>query len=125
MKKRGSRQIIFVCSSIKNGILICKMIESQDRDNACKIFESENEIKPQIVLGPFFKKKVGVLDSEVVIKFSGVTKKAIYNEWNVKAVLLSSPEGHAYIFYDKRIDNKKIQKPVSTIVKLEELKELQ
>ena len=124
MGRKGPRQIVFVCSAIHNEKLISKLINSETGEEACKSFESEFFIKPETVYGPFFKKKTGVLDNEISIKFSNEEKKAMYDGWYVTAIILSSPEGFAYLFYDKRKDNKKMQKPTSNIVKIEELKEV-
>lgn len=122
--KKGSRKTLFVCSAYDNSKkqLISKAVEADTRDSAVSSFKDQNSIDAEIILGPFFLKKTNVLNQEINIKFSGESKKAIYNDWYVKAMMLSHPNEFAYVFYDKRIDDKKAQKPVSNLVRIEELK---
>ena len=62
MRKKGPRQTVFVCSAVKNTILVSQIIEADTQDSACHSFEENNSIKVESVLGPFFKKKTGILD---------------------------------------------------------------
>ena len=101
------------------------MVESKTIENACSIFEQENGIKPQIVLGPFYKKRTSTLDKHFDIKFKpGQTKRGIYKEWNVTAMPLSNPSNSVYLFFDKRVDGRKAVKPSSTIINIKDFEEV-
>lgn len=115
--RRGERQIVFVCSSIDNfGNLNNKIIEAKNREDADILFTEQNGLKAKEILGPFYKKKIGVLDNPKSIRISNTTKKAIYNNWFVTAFLLLEPENYAYLIFNKRIDDKKVSSPKGTIV---------
>jgi hypothetical protein len=123
--RRKARPIIYVCTAIKEDLLVSKMIESQTIEDSYLIFEKENGIKPQVVLGPFYKKRTGTLDKHFDIKFKpGQTKRGIHNGWQVTAMPLSNPPDSAYLFYDRKVDGQKGIKPVSTIIKLKDLQEI-
>lgn len=123
--RRKARSVIYVCSAIKENILVSKMIESSSVEDSYFLFEKENGIKPQIVLGPFFKKKTGTLNKNFDIKFKfGQNKQGIHNGWQVTAMPLLSPEDSVYLLYNKRIDGQKIQKPQAMVVKIKEIQDL-
>ena len=123
MSRRGARQIVFVCSSIIDQKLVSHTIEATTTEEAVEIFLKEYQVKAQVVHGPFYRKKQGVLDNTRSIKFTGQSKTAIYNDWLVNALILKDPENCAYLLFDKRVDDKKVPKPVGTfIVKLDDLR---
>jgi hypothetical protein len=123
--RRKARTIIYVCSATKDDRLLSKMIESQTIEDSCILFEKEYGIKPQIVYGPFYKKKTGTLDKNFDIKFKyGQNKQCIYNGWHVTAMPLLNPPDSVYLLYNKRVDGQKTQKPNAMIVKLKELQDL-
>ena len=87
--------------------------------------EKEFQIKPQSILGPFYRKKTGILDKNADIKFKfGENKQGIYNGWHITALPLVSPESSVYVLYNKRIDGQKIQKPKSAVVRMKEIQDL-
>ena len=117
MNKKGARQIVFVCSAISpNGDLLSKIIPASTIEEASNLFFEQQNISAKEVLGPFYKKRVGVLENTRVIKFSNETKKAIYNDWLVNAMLLKFPENQAYLIFIKRVDDKKVPPPKGTII---------
>jgi hypothetical protein len=123
--RRKARSVIYVCSAIKENNLISKMIESSSIEESYSIFEKDNGIKPQVVLGPFFKKKTGILNKNFDIKFKfGQNKQGIYNGWHVTAMPLLNPEDSVYLLYNKRIDGQKVQKPQAMVVKTKEIQDL-
>lgn len=123
--RRKARAIIYVCSALKDNALVSKMVESPSVEESYSIFEKENGIKPQIVLGPFYKKKTGTLDKNFDIKFKfGSNKQGIYNGWHVTAMPLLSPPESAYLLFNKRVDGLKTQKPHAMVVKIKEIQEL-
>ena len=123
--RRKARSVIYVCSAIKENNLISKMIESSSVEESYSIFEKDNGIKPQVVLGPFFKKKTGILNKNFDIKFKfGQNKQGIYNGWHVTAMPLLNPEDSVYLLYNKRIDGQKVQKPQAMVVKTKEIQDL-
>jgi hypothetical protein len=123
--RRKARTVIYVCSAIKENVLLSKMIESLTVEDSCILFEKEYGIKPQIMYGPFYKKKTGILDKNFDIKFKiGQNKQGIYNGWHVTAMPLMSPPDSVYLLYNKRVDGKKIQKPGAMVIKSKEIQDL-
>jgi len=117
MNKKGSRQIVYVCSAIsENGDLLNKILPASTQEEAGNLFFEQTNIRAKDILGPFYKKRAQVLETTRVLKFSNVTKKAVFNDWVVNAFLLKEPEGHAYLVFIKRVDDKKISSPTGTIV---------
>lgn len=125
MGKKGPRPTVYVCIAVLENKIISRMIESANSEDAMKNFEIENEIKAQIVHGPFFMKRVGVLDNTREIKFTGTSKRGIYKDWIVNALFLKDPENSAYLLFDKRVDGRKMPKPTGTfVVHIDELRNL-
>src|ERR1700674_3382488 len=99
----NKRPILFVCSAIKNEELISKWIEAETFEVAQKLFEKDNGIIPQTILGPCYKKKTGILNSNTSLNFKpGQSKKGIYKDWNITAMILSNPINSACVFYEER-----------------------
>jgi hypothetical protein len=116
MSRRTARPIFFVCAAVsEEGVLVTKLIESTSPGEASQKFEETNSIKPQEVLGPFYKKRTQIIESTRVLKFSNETKPAIYNDWVVNAFMLKEPENHAYLVFIRRADGKKQPLPKGTI----------
>lgn len=125
MGKKGPRQTVYVCSALSENKIISKLLEADNSEEAMKSFELENGVKAQIIHGPFFMKRAGVLDNTREIKFTGSSKRGIYKEWIVNALLLKEPENNAYLLFDKRVDGKKMPKPTGTfVVHVDELRNL-
>lgn len=123
--RRKARTIIYVCSAVRDNTLLSKMIDSTTVEDACVLFEKEYGIKPQIMYGPFYKKKTGTLDKNFDIKFKiGQSNQGIYNGWHVTVMPLTSPPDSAYLLYNKRVDGQKAQKPHAVVAKLKEIQEL-
>lgn len=123
--RRKSRTVIFVCSAVKDNQIISKMIESQTVEESYSIFEKDHGIKPQAVLGPFYKKKTGVLEKNFDIKFKfGQNKQGTYNGWEVTGMPLLNPPDSVYLLYNRRVDGQRAQKPQAMIVKLKEIQDL-
>lgn len=121
-----SREIIYVCSAIKENVLISKMIDSSTIDESCFLFEKEQGIKPQIVLGPFYKRKTGILKKNFDIKFKlGEHKQCKYDGWNVTAMPLSNPPDSVYVFYNERTDGQKMPKPKAIVVNKKDIQGLE
>jgi len=121
--RQRARPIIFVCSSVTVGNeLLSKMVEAKNIDEAYSLFEQENGIKPQIVLGPFYKKRTAVLDKNCNVQFKpNQSTRGIHNGWHVTVIPLSNPPDSVYLLYDRRVDGQKIPKPNLNIVKIKEL----
>lgn len=123
MSRRGPRQIVYVCSGIANNKLVSHTVEAVSTTEAVSLFEVEYNAKAQSVHGPFYPKRIGVLDNTRNIQFSGQSEIATYNGWIVNALHLKDPENCAYLLFDRRADNKKMPKPIGTfIVKLDDLR---
>lgn len=123
--QRKSKIITFVCSAIKNNILLSKMIDAPTVEDSCFIFEKEFEIKPHIVYGPFYKKKTGILNKNFDIKFKfGPNKHGIHNGWHITAMPLINPPDSAYLLYNKRVDGQRLAKPNAIVIKMKEIQDL-
>lgn len=115
------KKCYFVCSSISNGLLINKQIESISMREAINTFESLTKLKPQHVEGPYFKKRGWSLKDEKKVTFTQKALKAIYDGWLVKAIVLSDPPNTAFLFFDKRQDGQIIPPPTTDIVNIGDL----
>lgn len=113
---RNKKPIFFVLSAIKEAKIASKTIQAASAKEAESFFVNEFGIKPEIISGPFFKKRGCTQTSVSNIKFNGVTKKAIYDGWNVTAQFLSEPENSAYLLFNSRVDGKDITKPKGHII---------
>lgn len=115
---RNKRSIYYVCSAIYDNRLINKIIEASTEEDAKNLFLKDIKTDIYEVLGPFYKKriplKIDVPDNK--IKFSNITKKAIYNSWKVNAFLLKEPKDCAYLVFIKNINNSKMSCPTKSIV---------
>lgn len=123
--RRKARIIIYVCSAIKENILISKMVEAQTLEGSYVIFETENGIKPQMVLGPFYKKKSNVLEKNTSLRFKfGQNMQGNYNGWLITAMPLLSPPDSAYVLFNKKIDGSRATKPNAMVVKIKDIQDL-
>lgn len=116
MNKTGIRKTVFVCTNILNNNLLTKVIQAETSEEASKIFNQEFLINPKEVIGPFYKKRIKTIEQARVLKFSNQTKKALYNNWIVNAMLLKEPEDHAFLIFIKRDDDQKIPFPKGTVI---------
>lgn len=118
MSNKHSRQTVFVCVGLSDSLnIISKIIEADTVSAASSSYEDEFKIKPQEILGPFYKKKAQVLENTVAIKFSNMQfTKAVYNDWAVNAFMLSEPPDHAYLVFTNHLHDKKGVAPRGTIV---------
>lgn len=117
-----ARKIIFVCSTIFNNQLISHEIEALSNLEASNQFEIKYSIKPEIVYGPFYKRKRKIPPPKLQqnIKFKNSSSKKIeYNGWIINLQLLSEPINCAYISYIKRIDGTKKILPKGEIINIE------
>jgi len=115
-KEKRARPIVYVCVGIHDNNLLSKIVTATSVQEAEQNFSDTYGVKPKDILGPFYKVKTKVLESDRVLRFAdNKPKKAIYKDWIVNAFLLSEPEDHAYLIFVKRIDDKKIPLPKGTI----------
>jgi hypothetical protein len=103
------------------GKLVSEVVEKNVSDEAQKAFKAKYDQQPEAVLGPFYRKRMGVLNSQTEVRFAGPSKKAIFNDWYVNAMLLMKPEKCVWIFFNTRVDGRKMPKPENLIVKEEEV----
>lgn len=118
MNNKYFKQTIFVCIGLKDNFnIISKIVEAESVIEASTKYEEEFNAKPKEVLGPFFKKKIQVLENSAVIKFSNNQfSKAVYNDWAVNAFMLENPPDHAYLVFINHMHNKKNIAPKGTVV---------
>lgn len=110
------KDTFFVCSAIKQSQLIVRTIEATTFAAARKTFETSENMKPGIISGPFFKKRGFDQECFEDLKFSGISKRAIFEDWEVTAQLLIEPENAAYLFFKKRVDGKNEQPPDGHVI---------
>lgn len=101
---------------------VMQEIECDSMVSAIDKFKEINNLEPSKCSGPYFKKRGWDHKSENKITFTKEVRMAIYNEWYVKANILSNPPNTAFIFFNKRIDGKIIKPPPGEIVNLGDLK---
>lgn len=120
MSRRGPRQVVFVCSAVLNEKLVSEMVEQESAEDAQKAFSIKHGSKPEAILGPFFRKRMGVLNNQVSVRFTGKTKPVIYNDWYCKAMLLDQPADCVWLFFEARVDGKRQTKPQNFIIRSDE-----
>lgn len=121
-RPRRPKPIFYICDAIRDGQLLSQRIEAKSLDEAIGIFAREYGIRPQIFHGPFSARRDRNLGTKEIV-FTTTSLSAIYNDWKVKAILLSSPSNCAYLFFQSRVDGKIAPRPQGTfIVKCEDLK---
>jgi len=113
---KQKKNTFFVCSAIKHSQLVVRTIEAGNFSVARKLFEESESIKPGIITGPFFKKRGFDQECFEDLKFSGISKRAIFEDWEVTAQILIEPENAAYLFFKKRIDGKNEQPPDGHVI---------
>ena len=120
MARKGPRQVVFVCSAVVAGKLVSEMLELETSEEAQTRFQSRHGSKAESVLGPFYRKRTGILmgAQTQAIRFSGKTRLGTYNEWYVKVMMLQHPEDCVWVFFDQRVDGKKQPKPTSQVVRI-------
>lgn len=117
MRRRGARQTVFVCVAISdNNELITRIVAAETQHEASERFLQETQHQPKEVLGPFFRKRIQVLENTRVLKFTTQHKRGIYNDWVVDAFMLQEPANQAYLVFIRRVDDKKLPPPKGTIV---------
>lgn len=124
MSRQAKRQIVFVCNAIINNDLISEIIIANSNNEASVLFKDKFNCMPKTILGPFIKKKVPPVEVTTAIKFSGLPKQAIYNDWLVNAFLLKDPENYAFLIYLKN-NNSENKKPIpkgTTIVPITDIR---
>lgn len=118
MKRRGPRPVVFVCIAIdsKKGDIVSKVIQATSQKEAASLFLEQTGLDVKVVHGPFRPKRAQVMENTRTLKFTNEQKRAVYEGWEVNAMILKEPENHAYLFFLKRTDGKKQQQPKGTIV---------
>lgn len=118
MSRRGARPIFFVCAAVsEQGELLTKIVNATTSLDAKKLFQGEFGVNPKEIMGPFHKKQTQILEVTRELKFvkNDKSRRAIYHDWLVDAFLLSDPPEHAYLVFQKRIDDKKVTPPKGTV----------
>jgi len=120
IKKR--KNTYFVCCGLSQGEVVMRSIQASNFSEARRNFESETKISPEVISGPFFKKRGCDQECYEEMKFSGVSKKAIFDGWEVNAQILTEPENMAFLFYKKRVDGQNLPQPNGDVVHLQNLR---
>lgn len=100
------KQLFFVCIAIDTEFknLIAETLPAASAEEAELLFIEKFKIKPQKIIGSFYKKKEYAVFEEKNIKFSNQIKEAIYKNWKVNAFILQYPENHAFLAFLKSLD---------------------
>lgn len=104
----------FVCINYTIKKDIC--IEASSMQEAEKKFFEITKTKVNSTHGPFFKKRGYKFKQEQKFTLTGKQVRAIYNDWFVKAHLLSEPANSALLFFDKRVDGQKMSSPNDNLI---------
>jgi hypothetical protein len=104
----------FVCINYYIKKDIC--IEADSMQEAEKKFFEITKARSNSTYGPFFKKRGYSIKNEQTITLSGKQIRAIYDDWYVKAHLLSIPANSALLFFEKRVDERKIAPPNDNLI---------
>lgn len=115
MINKKAKQTCYVCSAFKEN-LISEIFIAASLEEANSLFKLKFGLLPQIVLGPFFKKRVKSAQIEKSIKFDGKPRKASYNGYIVNAFLLKEPSDSAFLIFVKSIDDQNKQLPKGTVI---------
>jgi hypothetical protein len=116
MRRKGIRKTVFVCVGLSEKVgVITKTITAPTADEASKLFVEQYLFIPKEILGPFFKKRISIIEAGVDLKFTGETKRAIYDNWFVNAFICKDPADRALLIFNKRVDSKKMPIPKGTI----------
>jgi|ERR1700723_2980374 len=116
--RRKARPIFFVCTALsERGDLLSKMINAPILSDARQLFKNEFGIEPKEIFGPFYKKQTQILETTRTLKFAqqDAKKTAIYHDWYVDVFFLIDPIDHAYLIFQRRVDDKKVAPPKGTI----------
>lgn len=115
------KQYYFTCAAAIGGKLLADTYFVENRNKAFLLFEKKYGSKPSFIDGPFYRKldKSKQQISFTNIKLGNKSVKAIYNDKEVKAILLKEPENYAFLIY---LNNNNSNNKTSTIVHISELK---
>jgi hypothetical protein len=119
MTKRGPRPVVFVCVAVnpeKPEDPVSIQIQATSQGEAASLFFEKTKLKAKNIHGPYRPKRAQVMENTRTLKFTNEQKRAIYDGWEVNAMILKEPENQAYLFFLKRVDGKKQQQPQGTIV---------
>lgn len=119
MSKRGPRPVVFVCIGSdpeKSGDFTSMVVQAASQNEASSFFFEQTGLKAKTIHGPFRPKRAQVIENTRTLKFTDQNRKAVYNEWEVNAMILKEPENHAYLIFLRRVDDKKVPSPKGTIV---------
>lgn len=117
MNKRGPRPVVFVCIAADSDKPYTSMvIQATSQAEAASFFLEQTGLKAQTIHGPFRPKRAQVIENTRTLKFTDQARKAVYNDWEVNALILKEPENHAYLIFLRRVDDKKTPAPKGTIV---------
>jgi hypothetical protein len=148
---KGSRPVIWVCSSLINNELVSERYRSiyykdklkdNENDNFSKknvvdIFVEKWNVEPQVVYGPFFDKKGGsaskvkkrasVKMNLADLRFNGVRKEAVFNGWCGVANYLENSDIAAYFIFTHEVSprsDKKRSTPAPKIIEISALENI-
>jgi hypothetical protein len=122
---RNPREIVFVCAAIKDNNLIQEEIVATVLEEAYDIFEKNYNIKPQIVQGPYYRKKLGKLNKDFDIRFKfGENLHGIYDGWEITAMPLINPANSVFVLFDRRVNGELMKKPQSIVLRMDEIEGL-
>ena len=121
------RDVYFICSAIDlNNRLISESIIASSSDEATNVFNKKYLINPEIIHGPFYKKRSSYEKTHGKIIFNGASYKAMYNGWIVNAFELLEPKDKVFLVFIKCLEksNFSVPKdkfiiPISEIEKIE------
>ena len=114
--KRTAKTVEYVCCGLKSNVCISRAIATNSMESAERIFQEETGVAATSIHGPFFRKRARPLDNQMSVVYVGKSFKGKYGGWHVMAIPLSGPGERVQLFFDRRVDEKKVVKPVGTII---------
>jgi hypothetical protein len=118
----SKKPIFYVCAAIVQEKLLMESITALSEKEAVSMYKQKYGLIPSQIEGPFLRKKVHAPPTPVNLKFNGIIKPAIYQDWKVNAFFLESPENHAFLVFLKNLNSSKDSNKNTTIVPIIDLR---
>lgn len=118
LKMRRAKEFIFVCiSNSSDGIgFVSKEVRAVSRGDASVKFLEQTKLNSKTIYGPFRRRFQKEVKNKQNLQFSSISKRTIYNDWEVNALFLKEPEDHAYLVFIKRVDGKNASIPKGNVI---------
>ncbi len=117
----SKKPIFYVCAAVVQEKLLMESIIALSEKEASSMYKEKYGVIPSQIEGPFLRKKVHIDPDPINLKFNGIVKSAIYQDWRVNAFFLEDPKDYAFLVFLKNLNNKESSKN-TTIVPITDLR---